>query len=86
MFFIPFQNRYDITLFTLISMERLQRLSDLVENWDWPISAGIAVTKPAIEIPKIVNAWLNNPKMRRNVDVHLLFDDRVKSIAHIYNI
>lgn len=60
-------------------MERLQRLVDLVENWDWPISAGIGISNSATEIPKIMKAWLNNPKMRRNVDIHLLFNDNVNN-------
>lgn len=65
-------------MFTIISIERLQRLADLVENWDGPISVGIGVKNIATELPQIINTWLNNPKMRKNADIHLLFNDEVK--------
>lgn len=72
----------DITLFTVLSIERLQRLMDLLENWDGPVSVAIGITNAAKELPQVMNAWLNNPKMRRNADIHLLFDDKVNTQAH----
>lgn len=65
-------------MFTIISIERLQRLVDLVNNWDGPISAGIGIKDASKELPQIMNTWLNTPRMRKNVDIHLLFNDEVK--------
>ena len=70
------QDKNDITVFTLASLERLTRLVELAKSWDGPISAAVSVSKTT-EIPLVVDAWLNTPEMRRNVDVHLVFDDKV---------
>lgn len=40
----------------------------------------IPITNITEEIPIIFNAWLNIPEMRKNVDIHLLFNDQVDFI------
>ena len=71
------QNNGDITLFTVLSIERLPRLADLAKSWDGPVSAAVAISNLSSEIPMVVDVWLNTPEMRRNVDVHLVLDDKV---------
>ena len=64
-------------MFTILSIERLSRLVDLAKNWDGSLSAAVAITNMSTEIPLVVDAWLNTPEMRRNVDIHLVLDDKV---------
>lgn len=71
------QRRKDISAFTIITMERLERLVLLAESWGGPISAAVSITDMSSEIPVLVNAWMNTPILRRNVDIHLMFDDQV---------
>lgn len=59
------------------SLDRLERLIRLAKVWDGPMSMAIAVSNISEEIPIILNAWLSTPEMRRNVDIHLLYDDKV---------
>ena len=61
----------------MLSIERLSRLVDLAKSWDGPVSAAVAISNMSTEVPLVVNAWLNIPEMRRNVDVHLVLDDKV---------
>lgn len=58
-------------------MDRLERLSQLAKAWDGPMSIAIPIKEIYEDIPIIVDTWLNTPEMRRNVDIHLLFNDRV---------
>ena len=64
-----------------MSYERLERLVLLAKSWDGPISVGMSIKKPKVELPMIINAWLNNECMRKNADVHILFEDNVGIIA-----
>ena len=73
------QKYNDITMFTLGSLDRLGRLIDLANVWDGPMSIAVSVSNSSNDIPIIVDAWLNTPAMRRNVDIHLLFNDEVTS-------
>lgn len=72
------QEYKDITLFTLGSIDRLERLVNLAKAWNGPMSMAIPITNSTEELPIIFDAWINTPEMRRNVDIHLLFDDKVK--------
>lgn len=72
------KDKNDITLFTLGSMERLERLTQLAKVWDGPMSIAIPISNSSTEIPIIFDTWLNTPGMRRNVDIHLLYNDDVK--------
>lgn len=67
----------DITVYTVLSIDRLGRLVEMVDNWKGPVSAAIAITD-IDEIPQIMEAWMENKYMRKYVDVHLVFDDQVK--------
>lgn len=58
-------------------MERLERLIYLAESWGGPISAAISIMNMSDEIPTLMDAWMNTPALRRNVDIHLMFDDEV---------
>lgn len=58
-------------------MERLERLVYLAESWNGPMSAAVAITNLATELPLLVNAWLNTSALKNNVDIHLIFDDKV---------
>lgn len=58
-------------------MERLERLVYLAESWNGPMSAAVAITNLATELPLLVNTWLNTSALRNNVDIHLIFDDNV---------
>ena len=78
------QNKKDITVFTVVSIERLSRLADLAENWDGPMSVAVAISDISTELPVFVNAWLSNPKLRRNADIHFLFNDNV-SLNTLHN-
>ena len=55
------------------------RLVDLAKNWDGPISAAMSISNISTDIHIVLDAWLNTPEMRRNVDVHLMFDDKVNA-------
>lgn len=70
-------------MFTVVSIERLERLVYLAESWNGPMSAAVAITNSATEIPLLVNTWLNTSALRKNVDIHLIFDDNVILIAII---
>lgn len=59
-------------------MERLERLVYLAESWGGPISAAVSIVNATKEIPTLVNAWMNTPALRWNVDIHLMFDDKVR--------
>lgn len=67
----------DITVYTVLSIDRLGRLVEMVDNWKGPVSAAIAITD-LDEIPQIMEAWMENKYMRKYVDVHIVFDDQVK--------
>lgn len=64
-------------MFTVISIERLGRLVKLVENWDGPMSVAVEISNVEEQLPRFMNTWLTTEKMRRNVDIHLLFNDYV---------
>lgn len=66
----------DITVYTVLSIDRLGRLIEMVDNWKGPVSAAISITS-IDEIPIIVEAWMGNEIMRKYVDIHLVFDDQV---------
>ena len=66
----------DVTVYTMLSIDRLGRLVEMAENWNGPVSAAISITD-VNEIPKIMEAWMGNDVMRKYVDVHLVFDDEV---------
>ena len=59
-------------------MDRLERLVYLAESWGGSISAAVSIANASEEIPTLVNAWMNTPALRRNVDIHLMFDDKVR--------
>ena len=59
-------------------MDRFERLVYLAESWGGPISAAVSIVNVIKEIPTLVNAWMNTPALRRNVDIHLMFDDKVR--------
>lgn len=50
---------------------------DLAENWDGPMSVAVEITNKGKQLPLFINTWLNTPKLRRNADIHILFDDNV---------
>lgn len=60
-----------------MSFERLERLINLAKSWNGPMSVGVSVKDSKKELPIILDAWLNNEHMRRNADIHILFDDQV---------
>ena len=77
-FYFSLKAREDISLFTVISIERLERLVSLVEYWDGPMSVAVEISDVEEQLPQFINTWLTTEKMRRNVDVHLVFNDHVK--------
>ena len=79
-----FKEKRDISLFTVASIERLSRLIDLAKNWNGPISAAVAVSDRTAELPEITAAWLSTPELRKNTDIHLLFNDNVFPIFHYH--
>lgn len=50
---------------------------ELMENWDGPMSVAVEISDINEQLPVFMNAWLTTPKMRRNLDIHLLFNDNV---------
>lgn len=64
-------------MFTVASVERITRLMELMENWDGPMSVAVEISDINEQLPVFMNAWLTTPKMRRNLDIHLLFNDNV---------
>lgn len=50
------------------------------------MSVSVSVKDPKKELPIIMNSWLNNDCMRKNVDIHILYDDQVNKyhIIHIF--
>lgn len=64
-------------MFTVASVERITRLMELMENWDDPMSVAVEISDINEQLPVFMNAWLTTPKMRRNLDIHLLFNDNV---------
>lgn len=61
----------------MASVERITRLMELMENWDDPMSVAVEISDINEQLPVFMNAWLTTPKMRRNLDIHLLFNDNV---------
>lgn len=61
----------------MASVERITRLMELMENWDGPMSVAVEISDINEQLPVFMNAWLTTPKMRRNLDIHLLFNDNV---------
>lgn len=72
-----------VTLCTQLTVERIERLQMMAENYNGPISAVIYVgfrSLPAAEYRdeklKIESAWMNSKFMQEHVDVHLVFDGK----------
>lgn len=67
---------YDISVYTMLTTDRLMRLEEMSRSWPASISAAISITDLA-EAPLVTEFWLKHEHMRQHVDVHLVFDDRV---------
>lgn len=72
-------DKNDVTLYLILTVERLPRLVEIAERWEGPISAAIDITNTS-QIPLVVKAWTNNEHMRQYVDIHLVYDDEVNII------
>ena len=67
----------DVSLYLILTVERLPRLVEIAERWHGPISAAVDITNTS-QVPLVIKAWMENKYMREYVDVHLVFDDEVK--------
>ena len=56
----------------------------LVEYWDGPMSVAVEISDVEEQLPQFINTWLTTEKMRRNVDVHLVFNDHVKKNTKLF--
>ena len=41
------------------------------------MSVAISIADRDTELPMITDTWLNTPELRINVDIHILFNDKV---------
>lgn len=69
-------DKNDVTIYLILTVERLPRLEEIAERWGGPISAAIDITNTS-QIPLVVKTWTNNEYMRKYVDIHLVYDDEV---------
>jgi hypothetical protein len=76
------QDAEDATIATILTTDRLGRLSQTAQVWGGPISAAVYINPKQFssEMTEIYKHWMGTPAMRRNVDIHLVYDDDVNSI------
>ena len=77
-FYFSLKAREDISLFTVVSIERLERLVSLVEYWNGPMSVAVEISDAEEQLPQFIKTWLTTEKIRKNVDFHLVFNNHVK--------
>lgn len=66
----------DVSLYTMLSTDRLVRLEEMSRFWPGSVSAAVVVTSIE-EIPELVRFWMSHEHMRKHVDIHLVYDDQV---------
>ena len=73
-------DKNDVTMYLILTVERLPRLVEIAERWHGPISAAVDITNTS-QVPLVIKTWMKNECMRKYVDIHLVYDDEVKKKA-----
>lgn len=66
----------DVTICTILTVDRLLRLSQMSEFWGGPISAAVFLHE-LHEVSVVLEWWLSHNSLRRHVDIHLVYDDKI---------
>lgn len=66
----------DVTICTILTVDRLLRLSQMSEMWGGPISAAVFLHDLS-EVSHVMSWYLANSSLRRYVDIHLVYDDKI---------
>lgn len=66
----------DVTICTILTVDRLLRLSQMSEFWGGPISAAVYLHE-LNEVSQVLEWWLSHGSMMRHVDIHLVYDDKI---------
>eukprot|EP00026_Physarum_polycephalum_P004396 Phypoly_transcript_04415.p1 GENE.Phypoly_transcript_04415~~Phypoly_transcript_04415.p1 ORF type:complete len:623 (+),score=88.37 Phypoly_transcript_04415:126-1994(+) len=66
----------DVTICTILTVDRLRRIEQMSEMWGGPISAAVYLHE-LNEISKVMEWYLGSTSMRRHVDIHIVHDDKI---------
>eukprot|EP01116_Phalansterium_solitarium_P010970 TRINITY_DN26577_c0_g1_i1.p1 TRINITY_DN26577_c0_g1~~TRINITY_DN26577_c0_g1_i1.p1 ORF type:complete len:611 (+),score=122.38 TRINITY_DN26577_c0_g1_i1:46-1833(+) len=70
----------DVTMTTMCTYDRLPRLKQMAQAWGGPISAALYLEDLQTELPIVMKFWLANEAMRRHMDIHVVYDDKINDI------
>eukprot|EP01112_Ceratiomyxa_fruticulosa_P007257 TRINITY_DN1874_c0_g1_i1.p1 TRINITY_DN1874_c0_g1~~TRINITY_DN1874_c0_g1_i1.p1 ORF type:complete len:610 (-),score=89.05 TRINITY_DN1874_c0_g1_i1:73-1902(-) len=66
----------DVSITTILTVDRLIRLDQMSQMWGGPISATVYLHE-LTEMDALITAYMQSPSMRKHVDVHLVIDDKI---------
>jgi hypothetical protein len=73
----------DITLITHVTLDRLNRLTDLVLSWEGPISAAVYLRHGQQELDQLLQVYDYSPPLLYYVDLHVLYANQTRYPANV---
>jgi hypothetical protein len=71
------QSKDDVTITTMLTVDRLPRLSQAADLWGGPISAAVYLVNIESDLNQLFDIWMRSPSIQQWVDIHIVIDDGV---------